>query len=56
MRQEAKEYPSVFHSEIGFTFGWVFILEGKLFVRRVRERKIYSASVLRKAEQTLLRL
>ena len=30
----------LFHSEIGFTFGWVFIREGKLFIRRVRERKI----------------
>ena len=28
------------HSEIGFTFGWVFIREGKLFIRRVRKRKI----------------
>ena len=30
----------LFHSEIGFTFGWVFIREGKLFIRRVRKRKI----------------
>ena len=40
MRQEAKNIP-LFHSEIGFTFaGWVFIREGKLFIRRVRKRKI----------------
>ena len=32
MRQSAKE--------IGFTFGWVFIREGKPFIRRVRKRKI----------------
>ena len=30
----------LFHSEIGFTFGWVFIRERKLFIRRVRKRKI----------------
>jgi len=30
----------LFHSEIGFTFGWVFIREGKLFIRRVKKRKI----------------
>ena len=28
------------HSEIGFTFGWVFIREGKFIIRRVRKRKI----------------
>ena len=31
---------TLFHSEIGFTFGWVFIHEEKLFSRRVRKRKI----------------
>ena len=30
----------LFHSEIGFTFGWVFIREGKLFICRVRKMKI----------------
>ena len=30
----------LFHSEIGFTFGWVLIREGKLFIGRVRKRKI----------------
>ena len=30
----------LFHSEIGFTFGWVFIYKGKLCIRRVRKRKI----------------
>ena len=25
---------------MGFTFGWVFIREGNLFIRRVRKRKI----------------
>ena len=39
MRQKAKEYPS-FHSEIGFTFGWIFIRKGKLFIHRVRRGKI----------------
>ena len=28
------------HSEISFSFGWVFICEGKLFIRRVRKTKI----------------
>ena len=46
----------LFHSEIGFTFGWVFIREGKLFICRVRKNENYSACMLRKAEQTLLRL
>ena len=30
----------LFNSEIGFTLGWVFIREGKLFIRRVRKTKI----------------
>ena len=30
----------LFHSEIGFTFGWVFIRERRLFIRRLRKRKI----------------
>ena len=34
-----KEIP-LFYSEIGFTFGWVFIHVRKLFIRRVRKRKI----------------
>ena len=54
LRQEATEY-ACFHSEIGFTFGWVLIREGELFIRRVRKRKInYSACMLRKAEQIIL--
>ena len=33
-------YIPLFHSEIGFTFGRVFIREGKFFIRRMRKRKI----------------
>ena len=36
MRQEQRNIP-LFHSEIGLTFGWVFIRARKLFIRRVRK-------------------
>ena len=47
----------LFHSEIGFTFGWVFICEEKLFICRVRKRKITQPIYYGKQlEQTLLSL
>ena len=55
MRQEAKEYPS-------FPLGNRFYIwlglnpRGKTFHTPSEEKEDYSASMLRKAEQTLLRL
>jgi len=55
MRQEAKEYPSF---PLGNRFYiWLGLYSrGKTFHTPSEEEEDYSASMLRKAEQTLLRL
>ena len=58
MRQEAKEYPS-FHSEIGFTLLYIRLglnSRAKTFHSPSEGKEDYSACMLRKGEQTLLRL
>ena len=52
MRQEAKEYPS-FPLENRLYIWLVLYLRGKTFHMPSEEKEDYSASMLRKAEQTL---
>ena len=55
MRQEAKEYPSFPLGNRSYIWPGLYS-RGKTFHTPSEEKEDYSASMLRKAEQTLLRL